>query len=66
MEEELQALVDNKTWTLVPRTSDMNVVGCKWVNKAKLKADGNLDRLKAQIVAKGFNQVDGANFSETF
>ena len=44
----------------------MNVVGCKWVYKAKLNLDGSLERLKARLVAKGFNQVDGVDFSETF
>lgn len=44
----------------------MNVVGCKWVYKAKLKPNGSLERLKASIVAKGFNKVNGVDFSETF
>ena len=44
----------------------MNVIGSKWVYKAKLKVDGTLERLKARLVAKGFNQVDGLDFSKTF
>lgn len=66
MEEEFQALANNKTWTLVPITSYMNVVGYKWVYISKLKVDGSLDRLKSWLVAKGFNQVDGVDFSATF
>ncbi|KAF5466936.1 hypothetical protein F2P56_016817 [Juglans regia] len=66
MEEELVALAVNQTWKLVSRTADMNVIGSKWVYKAKLKADGTLERLKARLVAKGFSQVDGVDFSETF
>ena len=31
MDEELEALHTNKTWVLVPRTSDMHVIGSKWV-----------------------------------
>lgn len=63
MDEKLDA---NHTWTLVPYKPDINVVGCKWVYKAKLKSDGSLECLKARLVAKGFNQVDGIDFSETF
>lgn len=66
MLEELQALQANSTWDLIPRTSYMNVVRCKWVYKSKLNADGTLKRLKARLVAKGFPQVPGIDFTETF
>ncbi|KAF5461511.1 hypothetical protein F2P56_017600 [Juglans regia] len=66
MEKELVALAVNQTWKLVPRTADMNFIGSNWVYKAKLKADGTLERLKVGLVAKGFSQVDGVDFSETF
>ena len=66
MDEDLAALATNHPWTLIPYRPDMNMVGCKWVYKAKLNPDGFLERLKACLVAKGFNQVDGVDFSETF
>ncbi|KAG5247123.1 Retrovirus-related polyprotein from transposon [Salix suchowensis] len=66
MEEELAALHQNQTWELVPRTSQMNVIGSKWVFKAKLKPDGSLDRLKARLVAKGYHQIDGVDYVETY
>lgn len=66
MVEELDALHKNETWTLVPRTPNMNVIGSKWVFKTKLKPDGSLERLKARLVAKGYHQIDGVDFTETF
>lgn len=66
MLDEFNALIKNETWTLVPRTADLNVIGCKWVYKAKLKPDGTLERLKARLVAKGFHQLDGVDYTETF
>ena len=54
MLDELVALHQNETWQLVPRTSNMHVIGSKWVFKTKLKPDGSLDRLKACLVAKGY------------
>ena len=62
----MDALAANKTWILVPYKLEMNVEGCKWVYKAKLKPDSSLERLKARLVAKGFHQVDGIDFSKTF
>lgn len=47
---------------MVPRTEGMNIVGCKWVYKIKLKANCSLERLKARLVAKEFNQMDGVEF----
>ena len=43
MDKEMDALTANKTWILVPHKPEMNVVGCKWVYKAKLKPDGSLE-----------------------
>ena len=66
MEDELTSLHQNQTWQLVPRTTDMHVIGSKWVFKTKLKSDGTLDRLKARVVAKGYHQIDGLDYTETF
>jgi histone deacetylase 1/2 len=55
----------NRTWTLVPPPSDHRVIGCKWVYKIKLRADGALERCKARLVAKGFHQEEGIDYTET-
>jgi hypothetical protein len=66
MNLEFDALLHNGTWTMVPSTSDMNIVGCEWVFRLKRKADGSIDRHKACLVAKGFHQQPGVDFEETF
>ncbi|XP_019181367.1 PREDICTED: uncharacterized protein LOC109176385 [Ipomoea nil] len=66
MDAEFNALLQNQTWQLVPYTPGMNVVGCKWVFRVKRNADGSVERHKARIVAKGFNQIAGKDFFETF
>jgi histone deacetylase 1/2 len=66
MEVEYSALINNKTWHLVPPQKGRNVIGCKWVYKIKRKSDGNLDRYKAHLVAKGFKQRYGIDYEDTF
>jgi hypothetical protein len=66
MDKEHEALLKNNTWHLVPRPKDKNIVGCKWVYKVKHKADGTVERYKAQLVAKGFKQQYGIDYEESF
>jgi hypothetical protein len=53
---EFDALLKNGTWSLVPFSPSVNVVGSKWVFRIKRKADGSIERYKARLVAKGFHQ----------
>lgn len=66
MIEEYQALMRNKTWDLVPLPAGKQPIGSKWVFRMKYNADGSLNRHKARLVEKGFHQVPGFDFSETF
>jgi hypothetical protein len=50
----------------VPRPKDMNVIGTKWVFRNKLDEDGQVVRNKARLVYKGYAQVEGIDFEETF
>ncbi|KAL4309623.1 hypothetical protein GQ457_01G010300 [Hibiscus cannabinus] len=66
MQEEIQALENNHTWSLVSLPSDKTPIGCKWVYKVKYKSDGTVERYKARLVAKGYNQKEGIDYTETF
>ena len=66
MEEELSQIEKNETWELVPRPKDGNVIGTKWVFRNKLNEDGRVTRNKAILVCKGYAQVEGVYFEETF
>ena len=66
MEEEMMALEQSGTWTLVDLPKGKKAIGCKWVFTIKTTADGSLERLKARLVAKGYAQTYGVDYSETF
>ncbi|KAI5355055.1 hypothetical protein L3X38_007950 [Prunus dulcis] len=66
MEEELSMIEKNKTWELVDRPSDKQVIGVKWVFKTKLNLDGSVQKNKARLVAKGYVQKPGIDYNETF
>lgn len=66
MKEEYNALIKNKTWTLVNRPKNEKLIDNKWVFKVKKNPDDSVDRYKARLVARGFTQEYGVNYFETF
>ncbi|GJT06345.1 ribonuclease H-like domain-containing protein [Tanacetum coccineum] len=66
MRDEYKAFIDNKTWVLVPRPPNVNIVRSMWLYKHKYNADGSLSRYKARLVANGHSQQQGIDCDETF
>ncbi|PKI44501.1 hypothetical protein CRG98_035088 [Punica granatum] len=66
MKEELSMIEKNQTWELVDRPQDRKVIGVKWVYRTKLNSDGSVNKYKARLVVKGYAQVWGVDYSETF
>lgn len=65
MSEELNALWDNETYELTPLPEGRTSVGGKWVYAVKLGPNGE-EKYKARFVAKGYSQVPGIDYHETF
>ncbi|XP_028054816.1 uncharacterized protein LOC114259023 [Camellia sinensis] len=66
MQTELDALAHNNTWSLVPLSTGHKSIGCKWVYKIIYKSDSSVECYKACLVAKGYTQIEGVNYLETF
>jgi hypothetical protein len=65
MQEEFNNFTRNEVCHLVPRPNQ-NVLGTKWVFRNKEDEHGVVTRNKSQLVAKGYSQVKGLNFDETY
>lgn len=63
MAEEIKAILRSNTWKLVDRPRDQHVIGSRMVFRNKYKADGNMDKRKARLVAQGFSRKPGIHFN---
>jgi hypothetical protein len=63
---ELKSLDEACTWDIVSQPKNTNIVSSKWVFKIKRNAAGEIDKYKARLVARGFTQVLGVDYYETY
>ena len=66
IEEELATLKAAGTWRLEEAPPGANIIGSKWVFKAKKDAAGNVARYKARLVTQGFSQIGGVDYDDTY
>ena len=66
MHENLNQLVRNDVWELVPRPENVHVIDTKWIFKNKNDEDGEIIRNKSRLVAQGYTQMEGLDFDESF
>ena len=66
MQEEFNMIEKNQTWKLVQRPQDRKVIGVKWVYRTKLNANRLVNKHKARLVVKGFAQIPGIDYIDTF
>jgi hypothetical protein len=64
--KELNNFTRNQVWTLEEHPKGVRVIGTKWVFRNKQDDQGVVVRNKVRLVAKGFSQVEGLDFGETF
>jgi hypothetical protein len=66
MQEELQNLFRHNIWMIELVPEGKRVMGARWVFVEKRTQDGKLIKLKARYVAKGYAQIAGVEFLNTF
>ena len=66
MRSEMDSMYVNQVWNLVDPPEGIKPIGCKWVFKKKIDMDGNVQTYKGRLVAKGYRQIHGVDYDETF
>lgn len=61
-----RSIILRDTWELVDRPKDRNVVSCRTILTNKMKPNGTLSCRKARLVARGFTQQQGLDFTQNF
>ena len=56
----------NDSQELVNKPEGRKIIGVKWVYRTKLNADNSINKHKARLVVKGYAQIFGVDYSETF
>jgi len=62
----LDQIEKNQTLDLIPRPKDKNVIGTKRIFRNKQNENGQVVRNKEILICKGYSQIQGVNFEETF
>lgn len=63
---EYESLLANDTWKLCELPVGRKAIDSKWVYKIKRNAIGEIERYKARLVIKGYSQVKGIDYDETY
>jgi hypothetical protein len=66
MEDEISSIHKNNTWFLTPLPHGRVPISTKWVYKTKLKPDGTIQRKKARLVYRGYEQRKDMSYEDTF
>lgn len=66
IKDEMDSLKQNRTWSAAKLPESRRPIDCKWIFKIKRNENGNIDRYKARLVARGFQQQSGFDYNETY
>jgi len=63
---EIDSIERNETWRLTELLEDKKEIGVKWVFRTKFNTNGSIFKHKARLVIKGYAQVVGVDYGDTF
>jgi len=66
MKKEIDAREINQIWFMTDLPQDKKVIVCKWVFGIKYNSEGKIERHKGKLVVKGYTQLEGIDYMDTF
>eukprot|EP00963_Diacronema_lutheri_P001187 scaffold75_cov392-Pavlova_lutheri.AAC.1 len=66
IEDEKRALLENETWEVSRLPQGRKPLQTKWIFKVKRDGLGNVERYKARLVVKGYQQREGIDYTDIF
>ena len=67
MQIEFDTLDDQMgAWDIVEREPQMNVLSSTWTFKIKRYPDGRIKKLKARFCVRGYEQIEGVDYFDTY
>ncbi|GJP45040.1 hypothetical protein CLOM_g4440 [Closterium sp. NIES-68] len=60
------SIIENDTFDLVNLPPGRKAISSKWLFKRKTDADGNIERYKSRLVAKGYQQQEKKDYNEVY
>lgn len=66
MDSEMYSLISHQVWSLCPLPEGKQAISGRWIFKTKTDTEGNITKYKARFVARGYSQIEGLDFTETF
>ncbi|XP_074347509.1 putative mitochondrial protein AtMg00820 [Apium graveolens] len=66
MDAEMKSIEKNSTWYLTELPAGAKKIGVKWVFKTKFNENGEVEKYKAHLVAKGYAQEYEIDYEEVY
>jgi len=63
---EYDSIMHNDVWEVVARLEGKSMGTSRWIYKIKYAAIDNIEKHNAHFVARGFSQIEGIDYDETF
>ena len=56
----------NKTWDVIEQPTNKVPIGSRWLFKFEFNVYGSINKYKDRLVAKGYSQIEGIDYEDTF